>query len=164
MSDLITSKVLKELVGASMVRTAAVVGEQGGFSIVIKYGMTERFVAARSRTNAISKRTFPSLDSVNNFLRNTVHIVDYTVHNANFDPVTVKPVSVSRQNRMKTIHEVAKHAALLDAEIDASRADTRPTVSNEDATRRFTAHLQRLRAEAQPAPRKTTARKKSVAA
>lgn len=164
MSELITSKLLKELVGANMVRTAAVVGEQGGFSIIIKYGMMERFVAARSNTNTVSKRTFPSLDSANNFLRNTVHIVDYTVNNANFDPTPIKPLSVKTQARMKIVHQIAKHTEWLDKEIDASLADPRPTVSNTDAKKRLAANLERLRLEDQPAPRKATTRKKAVAA
>ena len=164
MSELITSNVLKELVNANMVRTAAVIGEPGGFSIVIKYGMTERFLAARSSTNTVKKRTFPSLDSANNFLRNTVHIVDYTVNNANFDPVRVKPVSVKTQARMKQVHETAKHTQWLRKEVEASRADPRPAISHAEAQQQSAANLERLRLEAEAAPRKSATRKKAVSA
>lgn len=157
MSDLITSTALKELVAANMVRSAFVIGEPGGFSVMIKYGMTERVIGARSKTNTVHKRTFPSLDSVDNFLRKTVHIVDYSVNSANFEAPTLKPKSLKVQARMKLVHQTAAHTDWLRKEVEASRADTRPVVSNEDARKFLDANLAKLSIES-----KAPARKKSA--
>ena len=161
MEDLITSVALKELVKANMVRSAFVVGELGGFSVVVKYGMIERVVAARTKDNCIHKRTFSSLDAADTFLRKTIHMPTYTVNSANYEPGPLSSRAVKAKDRLQKIHSVAAHTTWLRQEVEASRADLRPAIPHVEASAQFAANLERLRTEEEGAKRKSSARRKA---
>jgi hypothetical protein len=144
MDDLITSATLKELVKANMVRSAFVFGELGGFSIVVKYGMTERVLAARTKDNCIHKRTFSSLDAADTFLRKTIHLPTYTVNSANYEPAPLSSRAVKAKDRLQKIHSVAAHTTWLRQEIEASRADPQPAISHAEASAQFGVNLERF--------------------
>lgn len=141
MQEYITSTVLKELVDANSVRTAFVVGEHGGFVITVRYGKKERVVGARSRTHEIRKRTFTSLDSVDKFLRETVHILSYTVDSANFEKPLKQPRALLASQRLKKIHANNAYARWLDNELQESIDDPSPPVEHADAMRQMRAAI-----------------------
>lgn len=76
---------LSRLVEAQAVRGADVVGQPGGWGIVIKYGMVERPLVTRNGGLRIFKR-FETLVA---YLKD-IGIVKYMVDAANFDPEAVK--------------------------------------------------------------------------
>ena len=137
MDDLITSATLKELVKANMVRSAFVFGELGGFFIVVKYGITERVLAARTKDNCIHKRTFSSLDAADTFLRKTIHLPTYTVNSANYEPAPLSPRAMKAKDRLQKIHSAASHTVWLRKEVEAPTADLRTVILHAETS----AHL-----------------------
>lgn len=167
MSELITPTSLKDLVHANAIRQATVVAENHTFKLVVKYGMTERTVSVRSRDGKINERVFSSLDSVARFIKEKIHLATYEVNAANYQPVTEGKTGKRPDSSkfLKEAHAARAHNEWLRTELEASRADPRPAISNDEAKRQSAANLERLRLkEAAPAPRKTAARKKTVAA
>lgn len=145
MPELITPPLLKELVAANAVRSADVVGDEGGFVVTVKYGMTERFVAARNNKGEVKVRVFSNLTSVDKFLRETVHIVDYHVNAKNYRPAPRAARYAHASDRLKRVHEEAAYTQWLKAEIQESIDDPRPSIPNDEVKRHFAERRAALR-------------------
>ncbi|PRC93232.1 hypothetical protein [Solimicrobium silvestre] len=143
MLELITPNLLKELVAANVVCSAEVVGEKGGYVVLVKYGVGERVVAARDNTGHIKRRIFASLDSVDNFLRKIVHIVDYRVASANFEAAPRQARYEKNSARLKEVHESAAYDKWFRSQVQEALDDPRPAIPHEDIKKEFAA----LRAE-----------------
>ena len=76
---------LTRLVEAGVVRGVDVIGHSGGWSVMVKYGMTERMLATRRG----SVRSFRKFESLVAYLR-PLGIVQMHVNAANYDPVSLK--------------------------------------------------------------------------
>jgi len=102
-SETIDHATLLRLVEAGAVRGADVVGQPGGWGVVIKYGMVERALAARR--GAI--RIFGKLETLVNYLRG-IGISQFAVDAANYDPKPLRkrPDSAAR---MKRTFDAADH-------------------------------------------------------
>src|ERR1035438_2010821 len=101
--DTIDHTTLQHLVEAGAVRGADVVGKPGGWGIIIKYGMTQRTLAARRG----AVRTFSRLEALVNYLK-SIGISQFMVNAAEFDPAdkTTRPDSAER---MKKTFDAAEH-------------------------------------------------------
>ena len=69
MSNLISPVTVKELATAKALRDAQVMGTDGGFLVVVKYGMNERVLAAREVSGKLKARVFASLDAAGRHLQ-----------------------------------------------------------------------------------------------
>ncbi len=106
--ETIDHNTLSRLVEAGAVRAAHVVGQKGGWGVVLKYGMAERALAA-SRSRQV--RIFKKLETVVAYLKG-VGIVRFDVDAADFDPAQVKTYSrPDRAEALKRAHEAAEHDA-----------------------------------------------------
>ena len=76
---------LSRLVEAGVVRGVDVIGHSGGWSVMVKYGMTERMLATRRG----SVRSFRKFESLVAYLR-PLGIVQMHVNAANYDPESLK--------------------------------------------------------------------------
>ena len=76
---------LSRLVEAGVVRGVDVIGHPGGWSVMVKYGMTERMLAARRGT----VRSFRKFETLVAYLR-PLGIVHMNVNAANLDPESFK--------------------------------------------------------------------------
>lgn len=91
---------LTRLVEAGVVRGVDVIGHLGGWSIMVKYGMTERMLAARRGT----VRSFRKFESLVAYLR-PLGIVQMHVNAADRDPDAVasqraRPDASARMRRL----------------------------------------------------------------
>ena len=121
MSDLIAPNSLKDLVEANAIRHATVVADQGAFKINVKYGMVERTVSVRTRGGQIKERVFTSLDAVARFMRDKVHLAQYEIDAANFDP-TVKAVKrPDTARRLTAAHAALSHSEWAQQKVQAAR-------------------------------------------
>lgn len=125
---------LEHLVEAGAVRGANIVGQPGGWGVVIQYGMTERVLAAKR--GAI--RVFRKFETLVSYLKG-IGITRYQVDASLFDPDALKTVRtrLDASNRMKTAHEAVEHEIWFreqvnQALIEAAAPDTK-LVSQEDA-------------------------------
>ncbi|WP_293234582.1 hypothetical protein [Paludibacterium sp.] len=125
---------LTHLVEAGAVRAAHVIGQLGGWAVVVEYGMVERALAAqRSR----QVRLFKKMETLIGYLSG-VGITRFDVDAANYDPATIKTVSrPDSRAALKKAHQAAAYDEWFRAqvEIGLKEADDPNTqwVSNEDA-------------------------------
>jgi hypothetical protein len=101
--DTIDHVTLQHLVEAGAVRGADVVGQPGGWGIIVKYGMTERALAARR--GAI--RIFARFETLVNYLKD-IGISQFNVNASNFDPAD-KRTRPDTAERLKRTYSAAEH-------------------------------------------------------
>jgi hypothetical protein len=125
---------LSRLVEAGAVRGAHVIGQPGGWSVLVKYGMAERALAAqRSR----QVRVFRRMETLVNYLKE-VGIQRFDVDAAEYategDKTHSRP---DRAEALRRAHEAAAHDKWFREQVDMAlkEADDPNTVwvSNEDA-------------------------------
>ena len=121
MSELIAPNSLKDLVEANAIRHATVVADQGAFKINVRYGMVERTVSVRTRGGQIKERVFTSLDAVARFMREKVHLAQYEVNAANFDPDAKAVKRPDTTKRLTAAHAALSHSQWAEQKVQAAR-------------------------------------------
>lgn len=121
MHDLIAPQSLKDLVDANVIQHATVVADKDVFKITVKYGMVERTVSVRTREGQIKERVFTSLDAVARFMREKVHLAQYEIDAANFQPMTKRTKRPDTARRLKEAHAALSHSEWLEGKVNASR-------------------------------------------
>ena len=109
---------LEHLVEAGAVRGAHVVGQAGGWGVVVQYGMTERALAAKRGT----VRIFRKFETLAGYLKD-IGILQYQVDAREYNPVALK-IERSRadaSNRMKDAHEAVAYRNWLEGKVNATR-------------------------------------------
>lgn len=123
---------LARLVEAGAVRGADVIGQPGGWGVVVKYGMTERALAVRRG----QVRIFRRFESLVSYLK-ALGLSRYTVDASGYDPGTAPAVArPDSAERLKRAHEAAEHDRWFREEVaqalrEADDPDTR-WVSHEE--------------------------------
>lgn len=142
-TETIDHTTLLRLAEAGAVRSAHVVGQAGGWGILVKYGMTERALAAQ-RSQQV--RIFRKFETLVNYLKG-VGIVRFEVDAANFE---TQSLEASRRrpdqaDAMRSAHAAAAYNKWLKEEIQAAIEDPRESVANEDVQQEFAARRAALR-------------------
>ncbi|MFT0533165.1 hypothetical protein ACMHYJ_10130 [Castellaniella hirudinis] len=145
-SETIDHHTLTRLVEAGAVRGATVIGQPGGWSVVVQYGMTERAIAAKRGPVRVWRR-FETLAS---------HLKDmglyrYQVDAVNYSPESLKTSAPKRPDaaeRMRRAHEAAAYDEWLRGKVESSRSDPRPSIPNDDMKAEFAKRRAALRAKA----------------
>lgn len=137
-TETIDHTTLTKLAEAGVVRSAHVVGQAGGWGILVKYGMTERALAAQ-RSHQV--RIFRKLETLVDYLKG-IGIPRFDVDAVNYDPdsVTVHK-RPDRAAAMKSAHEAAAYTKWLKAEVQEAIDDTSPTVPHDEAMRQVRAAI-----------------------
>lgn len=142
MTETIDHTTLSRLVEAGAVRGAHIVGQSGGWAVLVKYGMSERPLAAqRSR----QVRLFRKFETLVAYLKG-VGIARFEVDATSYDAVTL--TSARRPDRaeaLKRAHEAAAYDRWLREQVQASLDDPRPSVADETARALFSARKEALR-------------------
>ena len=137
-TETIDHMTLTKLAEAGVVRSAHVVGQDGGWGILVKYGMTERALAAQ-RSHQV--RIFRKLETLVEYLKG-VGIPRFDVDAVNYDPhsvtVTKRP---DRAAAMKDAHAAAAYTNWLKAEVQEALDDTSPTIPHDEAMRQVRAAI-----------------------
>lgn len=142
-TETIDHTTLARLAEAGAVRSAHVVGQPGGWGILVKYGMTERALAAQ-RSHQV--RIFRKFETLVTYLKG-VGIARFDVDAVNFDAGSLKATR-SRPDRaeaLKHAHEAAAYTKWLKTEIQAAIDDPRPSIPNDDVKRHFAERREALR-------------------
>ena len=108
---------LAHLVEAGAVRGADIVGQPGGWEVVIKYGMTQRVLAAKRG----AVRVFKRFETLVAYLKG-LGIAEYQVNAANYDQAADKARKARPDSaeRLKRAHEAAAYEAWLKTKVAAS--------------------------------------------
>jgi hypothetical protein len=142
-TETIDHTTLSRLAEAGAVRSAHVVGQKGGWGILVKYGMTERALAAQ-RSHQV--RIFRKFETLVSYLKG-VGIARFDVDAVNYDAGT--PTTRMRPDRseaMKSAHEAAAYNKWLKAEVQEAIDDTSPTIPHADVMKDVRAVIAKARA------------------
>lgn len=124
-ADTIDHTTLTRLVEAGAVRGVDVIGDHVGWGVVVKYGMTERALAARRG----AVRTFRKFETLVSYLKE-LGISQYNVNASNFDPQALKTSRVrpDASERMRSAFEAKAHTEWMREKVAESLADPRPNI------------------------------------
>jgi hypothetical protein len=122
MHQLIAPQSLRDLVDAKAIRHATVVADRNVFKIVVKVGTAEKAVSVRTRDGQFKERLFASLDAAARFMREKIHLDQYEVNAANFEPMSTQGKRPDTAQRLKQAHAALSHAEWLEAKVQAARA------------------------------------------
>jgi hypothetical protein len=119
---------LASLVEAGAVRGADVIGHAGGWGVVVRYGTTERALAARRG----AMRTFRKFETLVTYLKG-IGISQYHVNAAEFDVASFKTTRVRPDSslRMRSAFEAKAHADWMQDRATDSLADPAPNFIHE---------------------------------
>lgn len=139
---------LAKLAEAGGIQGTRIVGQPGGWGIVVKYGTTERALAVQ-RSHQI--RLFRKFETLVCYLKG-VGIVHFDVDAANWNAGTL----ITRQRpdtsaAMKQAHEAAAYDKWLKAEIQEAIDDTSPTIPHDEVARNVRAAIKAVRSKRAPA-------------
>lgn len=118
------------LVEAGAVRAAHVVGQPGGWALMVKYGMHERPLAAKN-TGAV--RVWRRFETLASYLKD-VGLTQFDVDASNYDPTSSTAARrPDRAEALKKAHEAAAYDKWFREQVQASIEDPRQSVSDEEA-------------------------------
>lgn len=144
--ETIDHQTLSRLVEAGAVRGATVIGQPGGWGVVVQYGMTERAIAAKRGPVRVWRR----FETLANYLKD-MGLYRYQVDAENFSSESLRESTPKRPDaaeRMRRAHEAAAHDEWVRSRVEASRNDPRPSISNEDMKAEFAQRRAALLAKA----------------
>ena len=140
-TETIDHTTLTRLAEAGAVRSAHAIGQPGGWGVTVRYGMTERALAAQ-RSQQV--RIFRKFETLVNYLRG-VGIARFEVDSANF--VSVSPcVTRTRPDsaaKLRQAHQAAAYDQWLRNEVQEALDDTSPTVPHAKAMRQIRAAIKK---------------------
>ncbi|MHB1250445.1 MAG: antitoxin PaaA2 family protein [Polaromonas sp.] len=124
-ADTIDHVTLEHLVEAGAIRGASIVGQPGGWGVVIQIGMTERALAAKRG----AVRIFRKFETLVAYLKD-IGIASYQVDASRFDPVALKTARTRTDSaeRLKNAHKAASYKGWLTQQIQEAIDDPRPSV------------------------------------
>ncbi len=128
-SETIDNVTLERLVEAGVVRGVNIVGQPGGWGVVIQYGMIKRVLAAKRG----AVRIFRKFETLVAYLRG-IGIAKYQVDASHFDPVALKTdrKRTDAAERLKNVHEAAAYRGWLTQQVEEAIDDPRPSVPHSD--------------------------------
>lgn len=142
MSDTIDHTTLTRLVEAGAVRGAHVVGQPGGWAVMVKYGMHERPLATQRNRQV---RVFRRFETLVSYLKD-VGLSQFDVDAANYDRDSVTAAKrPDRAEALKKAHEAAAYDKWFRDQVQASIDDPRPSIPGEDVEAYFAKKRDALR-------------------
>jgi hypothetical protein len=138
---------LSKLAEAGALHSAQIVGQAGGWGVLVKYGMTECVLAAQ-RSQKV--RIFRKFETLVTYLKG-IGIARFEVDAVNYDAASIKLTRTrpDSSETMKKTHEAAAYDKWFKAEIaqaiqEADDPDTQ-WVTNEDVNKQFASKREALR-------------------
>jgi hypothetical protein len=132
----IDTAIAKSMVDAQAICTASIIGQPGGWSVMLKVGIQEKALGAQ-RTD--KPRLWKSLDRCVEYLKSELRIARFELLDATkFSPVSAGNNDKNKAGeRMRQAHEAAAYDKWLKAEIQIAIDDSRPNVGHDDVMRRM---------------------------
>lgn len=136
-TEIIDHATLTKLAEDGVVRSAQVVGQDGGWGILVKYGTTERALAAQSSQQV---RIFQKLETLVQYLKG-IGILRFEVDAVNYAEQTDSAKIPDRDVKTEDAHAASTYTEWLKAEVQDAIDDTSPTIAHEEAIRQVRAAL-----------------------
>ncbi|RWI14082.1 hypothetical protein [Mesorhizobium sp.] len=136
--DIIDGKAVKSLVDAQAIQGAVVLGQPGGWAVLVRYGAMERAISAQ---RARRPRLWRNLNTAAAFVREELGVPRFEVDTADYDPDAVERKRPDQAERLRRQREAAEHDAWFRSEVgktlDGIAAGTVGLVSDEDHRKRW---------------------------
>ena len=142
-TDTIDHTTLARLVEAGAVRGAHVVGQAGGWAVLVEYGLIERPLATQRGTGP---RLFKKMETLVAYLKG-LGLATFDVDAANYNPET--PITQRRPDRadaLKRAHEAAAHDEWFRQQVQEGIDDTRPALGHDEVMAKVQAVLDAAKA------------------
>jgi hypothetical protein len=115
--EIIDGKAVKSLVEAKAVSGATILGQPGGWAVVIRYGAMERAVAAQRSQRM---RLWRNLNTAANFVREELGVGRFEVETAEHDPSVNEIKRPDQSERLRRQQEAVEHDAWFRAQVEQS--------------------------------------------
>lgn len=137
----IDTAIARRMVDANAILGVSIIGESGGWSVMLKLGVTEKPLGTQ-RTN--KPRIWRSLDSCIGYLTNELHISKFDMLDAtNYQKLgSTSILRNDTSERMRRAHEAAAYDKWFREGVQASIDDPRPTVPHSEVKARSKAVIQ----------------------
>lgn len=142
----IDTAMAKRLVAADTIRSAAIIGQPGGWGVVLKLGMQEKALTSQ-RTD--TPRLWRSLDRCVDYLKSEFGIARFDM----LDATQHSNVAIEGRTRndaaqrMREAHEAAAHNKWFKAEVQKAIDDPRPTIPHAQVMKNVRAAIGKVRAK-----------------
>lgn len=135
---------LSRLAESGAVRSAHIVGQHGGWGVLVKCGMSERALAAQ---RSHQMRVFRKFETLVSYLKG-VGIARFDVDAVNYDAASLKTTRnrPDRAEALKSAHEAAAYNKWLKAEVQEAIDDTSPTIPHGEVMKDVRAIIAKARA------------------
>lgn len=143
-TETIDHTTLSRLVEAGAVRGAHIIGQPGGWSVMVRYGMHESPLVAKRSHNVRLFRRFETLVS---YLKG-IGIARFDVDSSDYTPDALNTARSRRPDRaeaLKRAHEAAAYDEWFREQVQASIDDPRPGIPHDEVEFRFAAKREALR-------------------
>lgn len=141
----IDTAIAKRMVDAQAICTASIIGQPGGWLVMLKIGTQEKVLGAQ-RTD--KPRLWKSLDRCVDYLKSELHIARFETLDAT--QFSAAPMAGNTRNkageRMRLAHEAAAYDKWLKAEIRKAIDDPCPNMEHDDVMRRMDARIAAIKA------------------
>ncbi|KOY61584.1 hypothetical protein AM629_13270 [Photorhabdus heterorhabditis] len=141
MTETIDHGTLSHLVEAGAVRGAHIVGQPGGWAVMVRYGMHERQLAAQRSRNV---RLFRKFETLVSYLKK-IGIARFDVDSSNYSPDTPNTSRPDRAEALKRTHEAAAYDAWFREQVQQAIDETGPGIPHADVKAKFAAKREALR-------------------
>ncbi len=118
--DIIDGKVVRSLVEARAIRGATILGQPGGWAILVRYGDAERAVAAQ---RARAPRLWRTLTAAAAYVRDDLGIQRFDVDMAGHQPDAKPRRRPDQAAALRRAHEAAEHDRWFRAEVEKAAAE-----------------------------------------
>jgi hypothetical protein len=134
--ELIDSKAVKPLVEAQALRGATILGQPGGWAVVIRYGNAERVIAAQKSRRM---RLWRHVDTAVSFIRGELHMDRFEVDAAEHDAHANEIKRPDQAERLRKQREAAGYDAWFRAKVQEGldAIERGEVVSHEEAEADF---------------------------
>jgi hypothetical protein len=136
---------LTKLAEAGIVRSAHVVGQAGGWGVLIRYGMTEHALTAQ---RSHKTRIFRKFETLVNYLK-SIGIPCFDVDAQNFESAGGSAYTrPDTSDALKKAHEAAAYDKWFRIQVQEAQNNPHPPISNEEMESEFSVIHAALAAEA----------------
>lgn len=145
----IDTPMARRLVEAAAIRGAAIVGQPGGWAVMLKVGMQETPLGTQ-RTD--KPRTWRSLDSCVQYLRDELKIIKVDgIDASNYSAEAVHHTrrGMAAAERLRAAHEAAAYKGWLTQQVQEAIDDPRPSVPHSEVVVEWTAERAALLKQAE---------------
>jgi predicted transcriptional regulator len=105
-SEVIDGRAVKSLVEAKALRGATILGQPGGWAVVVRYSGTERTVAAQRTHKA---RLWRNLNTVAAYVRDELGLPRFEVDSADHEPDAIERKRPDTSERLRKQREAAEY-------------------------------------------------------